>query len=731
MANKQTLLSQAFQLHQSGHIREAINLYEKLLQQQKNNSELLYLLGSANLQIGQHKRAIERFQRSLVLNPKSAPAHNNLGVALKHLRRLGEALASFNNAISLAPDFADAFYNRANTFHACERLDDALASFDQAIALKPGAAETHNNRGDALKGLKRLDEALASYGRAIALKPDYAEAHNNLGEALKNLGRPSEAEASYREAIALRPDLAAGHINLAATLIALGRVSEAEASCRQAIALEPDFAEAHNNLGANLIALGRVSEAEASCRQAIALKPDYSEAHNNLGIALKDGGYPSEAEASFRQALALKPGDTEAHSNLLFCMNYADNPSVMAAVKEALIYGENVSRKASNKFTSWWCSQSPDKLKLGFVSGDLLNHPVGYFLEGLLSHIDQSRFELIAYTSTPTEDELTARIKTHFKLWRPLFGKSDEAAAKLIHNDGVHILIDLAGHTGHNQLPVFAHKPAPVQLTWLGYCGTTGVQEIDYLLGDAYATPVSEDNQFIESIWRMPESYICLTPPSKEVKIDTPPFQLNGYVTFGSFNNLPKVTDAVVALWARILSAVEHSRLLLKAKQFNDQRTVHATLARFLKCGITADRLVIEGTKPTYIDHLEAYNRVDIALDTFPYNGVTTSAEAMWMGVPVITKRGDRFIAHNGETIAINSGQSGWIAQDENDYVLKAKLFASDLNALAKTRSCLRAQVLASPLFDSKRFARHFEDAMTKMWQARQEGHLLGGLLQA
>ncbi len=363
----------------------------------------------------------------------------------------------------------------------------------------------------------------------------------------------------------------------------------------------------------------------------------------------------------------------------------------------------------------------PERLRVGLVSGDLRKHSVGYFLEGLLAHIDPARIELIAYPTHHKEDELTARIQPYFSAWKPLVGLSDEAAARLIHADGVHVLIDLSGHTAHNRLPVFAWKPAPVQVTWLGLPATTGVAEIDYVLGDPHAIPAEYDNHFSEAVWRMPESYLCLTVPASPVKVAPLPALSTGHVTFGSFNNLTKMNDAVVAVWARILNSVPDSRLLLKTKQLSEPAVCDKTLQRFAACGIAPERLLLSRTTVSRDDHLAAYNKVDIALDTFPYPGVTTSAEALWMGVPVLSLRGDRFMSRTAGSIAHNAGLPDWVAADEDDYVAKAVAFASDLQRLAALRAGLRQQVLASPLFDAPRFARNFEDALWGMWQRYQD----------
>jgi predicted O-linked N-acetylglucosamine transferase (SPINDLY family) len=324
--------------------------------------------------------------------------------------------------------------------------------------------------------------------------------------------------------------------------------------------------------------------------------------------------------------------------------------------------------------------------------------------------------ELIAYPTQAKEDDLTGRIKPYFSKWHSLVGLSDEEAAKRIHQDGVHVLIDLSGHTAHNRLPVFAYKPAPVQATWLGYFATTGVKEIDYIIGDPYVTPEGEADHFVEKIWALPETYCCFSPPRGAPEVAALPALSNGFVTFGCFNNLAKVNERVIALWARVLQAVPGSKLMLKTKALTDETVKARIRGQFQERGVEADRLILEGPAPR-TELLGAYGRVDIALDPFPYPGGTTSAEALWMGVPVLTKRGDRFLSHVGETIAHNSGQSEWIAQNEAEYVQKAVQFTQDLPSLAARRAQMREKLLQSPLYDAKRFARHLEQALRGMWR--------------
>jgi hypothetical protein len=383
-----------------------------------------------------------------------------------------------------------------------------------------------------------------------------------------------------------------------------------------------------------------------------------------------------------------------------------------------------VAEKVSSRFTGWQCTAKPERLRIGFVSGDLRQHPVGHFLEGVLAHIDPQRLELFAYPTHNQTDELTARIKPHFAAWTPLLGLNDETAARRIQADGVHILIDLSGHTAHNRLPLFAWKPAPVQVSWLGYFATTGVAEMDYFIADPHTLPAGEERQFTETVWRLPDTRLCFTAPDADVAIAELPALANGYITFGCFNSLTKINDRVIVLWARLLDAVPGSRLMLKAKQLKEALVQDKMRERFAAHGVSADRLLLEGPEAR-AEYLAAYNRIDIALDPFPFTGGTTTAECLWMGVPVLTLAGDRLVSRQGVGLLANAGLPDWIATDADDYVSKAVLHASNPQALAALRRSLRQQVLASPVFDGERFARHLENALQDMWEEREPAQTL------
>ena len=558
---------------------------------------------------------------------------------------------------------------------------------------------------------------MVCYQHALKLEPGIPEIHFNLGKALQDLGRLNEAEVSYRRVLHLSSEHGQAWLNLGIVLRDKGRVEAAVDCFQKVLALSPNLAEAHNNLGNALRDLGRLDDAVISYRHALACRPDFHEAHNNLGLVEKDIGQLHDAVTSFRRALELRPDDLDVLSNLLFAQNYLADLPPGHILEQAKVFGGLVAAQARSLGGWKAISLASKRLRVGLVSGDLRQHSVAFFLEGVLAALDMERVELYAYATHHLEDSVTARLKPHFARWTRVIGLSDEAMARHIHADAVDILIDLAGHTAHNLLSVFAWKPAPVQVTWLGYLGTTGVAAMDYLLADPLAVPREEECQFVEKVRRLPETYICFSPPELELDPGTPPAVSQGHVTFGSFNNLTKINEAVLVCWCNVLKAVSGSRFLLKAKQLSDATVRRDLLARFAGQGIAADRLELVHWAPSREEHLAIYQRVDIALDPFPYPGITTTMEGLWMGVPTLTLRGDRFIGHQGKTILHNAGLPDWIAQDTDDYVAKAVAFACDLVALSELRGRLRGQLLASPVCDAPRFAQNFEAALRGMWR--------------
>ncbi len=604
-----------------------------------------------------------------------------LGVVkgVKHLHR--EALELFRKALKIDPNNSFLHFNIAKALSEMGDEKRALQHHLNATKLNPSFPGGWMNFAKSLSNLNRLTESIVCYDKAITLQPDYAEAWSNRGNVLSRQMQYEQALASYEKAIDINPSYAESWFNHGITLTELKRYEEALTSYDKAISINPDYAEAWANRGNVLISICRLEQAEASYRQAIQLAPDNS----------------------------------VARSMLLFSSNYSESLSPSEALGDAKEFGLKVSAMSIPKFSDWNTNLVQKKLRIGFVSGDLCNHPVGYFIEGLFGALDLNRFELYAFPTNLSNDELTDRIRHVFTEWTPIFGMSDQDAASVIHQKEIHVLIDLSGHSRGNRLPVFSYKPAPVQVSWLGYFATTGLPEMDYFLGDPYMSPKLESNHFTEFVWNLSETWLCLKPPSYEFPVSELPALKNGFVTFGSFANLSKMNDKVVRTWASVLNRIPTAKLFLKANQFSDIAQIEGVRKQYEKYGINLDRLIFEGPDSRSL-YFQAYNKVDVVLDTFPYPGGTTSVDALWMGVPVLTVKGDRFLSHLGESIAVNAGNAEWIGRDLNDYVEKAVRWTSDIELLANHRLSLRDRVLKSPLFDTERFARNFSDALWGMW---------------
>ncbi|CAN7154985.1 tetratricopeptide repeat protein [Trinickia sp. LjRoot230] len=748
------LLNEALAHHQAGRLAQAKTLYTRILELSPRHADALHFMGLLACQIGQHDAGLTLIRESIALHP-SPIYHNNLGNMLRETGALEDALDAYRGAIALNPDYADAYNNLGNALREAGDARGALDHCARAIELQPGYAQAYNNLGNALKDLGEFAAAAASYAKAIAANPRFVEAHLNLGRVHQLQGDLDAALACYRTSVALAPQMAVAHDSLAGLLLFRGQVDEAIEHYRRIVALEPRSAQAFNTLGNALNGAGRVGEAVPIYEQALALDAEFPDAwhnlanafrrlgaparalpnaqraialrgdtpsfHNNLGAILADLNQFDAALASYRTARALNPDFGESHTCVLFGQSYIADWSGETHLADARYFGERMAARAK-PYRDWPVLAQPARasrpLKVGFVSADFRKHPVGYFLECVLARLDRARIEPIAYSNGLQSDELTARLKPRFAAWRHVADMDDASLAQAIRDEGVDILIDLSGHTGRNRLPMFAWRPAPLQVSWLGYFATTGLAEIDYILADPHVVPPEEETQYVERIWRLPDCYLCFTLPDAPVPVAPLPALTNGYVTFGCFNNHKKLNGPVVALWSRLLHAVPHSRLLLKNYQLSEAVIRSETLARFASHGIGAERLTLDGPSSREA-YFASYHRVDFALDPFPYPGGTTSVEGLWMGVPVLGRHGGRFLAHLGEMVLRTVGLDDWIALDDEDYLARAIAFAADLPALARLRAGLRERVERSPLCDAERFAAHFSTALEQMWQAR------------
>lgn len=718
-ADAEALANLGVALKELGRLGEAELAYRKALLIKPDWAQLHYNLGNALLLQGALDEAETCYRHAVERKPDYAAAYSNLGNVLQRQGRLVDAVATYQSALEIDPNFVDALNNLGNSLQETGNSLGALAHLKRAVEIDPENVEVLNNLGRTLKELGRLDEALLCCETALRINPAVAAIHTNMGNILRDRGQFDDAVKSYQDALQIDPDLAEAHNNLGCALKEIGDIFNAVASYERAIRINPQYAVAYSNLGSAQKEVGQFDEAAANFRRALIIKPDFAEALSNLGSTLKDIGRFEEALKCFKDATIIKPDYFDAQSNLLFSSNLLTDLAQGTMLEEAKRYGSMVARHAQ-PFTEWRGSPDPDRpLRVGLVSGDFRNHAVGHFVEGVVAALNEvagERLALYCYSTFGRTDELTDRVKACCVGWQLVSGLSDEMLARKIHDDSIDILIDLSGHTAYNRLPAFAWKPAPVQISWLGYFATTGVAEIDYLIADRWVLPASEGGYFTEKIWHLPETRLCFTPPDVDIQVVPLPALRNGNVTFGCFNNLSKMNDEVVALWATVLRQVADSRLLLKAKQLREESVRDGVLARFATHGIGRDRIALEGPESRE-KYFAAYNRVDIALDPFPYPGGTTSVESLWMGVPVLTLTGDRFLSRQGVGILMNAGLPDWVATDKDDYIAKAVSHAHDVQALAVLREKLRARALASPLFDAPRFARQLDVALREMWR--------------
>lgn len=613
----------------------------------------------------------------------SPPPSFDLAVQLHHAGNLQQAEQLYRRILAEQPRHVEALHMLGLLAHQVGHHDAAIDLMRQALSLQPAYFEARCNLGNVYQHLRRWPEALACYQEALRYNPQAAGVHNNLGSLYFKQGQPDEAVRSYREVLRIAPE----------------------------------FIEAWGNLGAVLGSQGKLDEAVACCEQAIRLNPNYADAYGFLAVALKLQGRTDEALAAYRRALQLNPGHLEHHSNLLFALHNRSGIS-LAELAEA---HADFERRHTAAFRSRWqphpnTREPQRKLRLGFVSPDFTFHPVGYFAIRPLENIDRSQADVVCYSSRPLFDTMTERFRRTATLWRDVLGLSDAQLAQQIRADQIDILFDLSGHTAGNRLITFALKPAPVQISWAGYVGTTGLAAMDYVLADRYQAPPGTEPFYSERILRMPDAYICYDPPAYAPPVKPLAALSEGRVTFGSFNSQAKLAPEVIRLWARILARVPQSRMLLKYRGMGDPSVARRLAEQFRTAGVDPGRVEFSPFSP-HAELLEQYNRVDIGLDPFPYSGGVTSCEALWMGVPVITCPGETFASRHALTHLSNIGLTETIAPTFQAYEDLAVGLAADLPRLAALRTRLRPQMAASPLCDGARFAHNLMNVLRDAWR--------------
>jgi len=607
---------------------------------------------------------------------------------------------------------------RAAQFERSGDLEQACQLYRQALLQQPGDAELWARLGCNHYAIGQGDEALACFEQALRLRPDCGVAHNNKGLILLSQGRLEEARQSFEQALDLLPGVAGVHNNLGLALLNQGRSDHAQSYFEEAIRLQPDLADAHNNLGLALDALGNPDDALASYERAVQMDRDHHGALTNLGNAYKDQGLTGAAIAACRKALDLRPEDPAVHSNLLLAMQYDSSVQGEEMLAEAIRFAKRHADPLAASIEPHAPRPLPGRrLRIGYVSADLREHPVRFFLEPILAAHDHKEHEICVYADVPRPDAVTERMRSYADRWRSLVGISDDQAADLILKDGIDILVDLGGHTGGNRLLIFARKPAPIQASYLGYLGTTGLSTIDYYLTDAHADPPGQaEALYREQLVRLPECGFCYLPGPAPAVDPEPPARSSGRLTFGCLNNPAKLTEDVLALWCKVLAAVPGSRLLVAS---GSSRGVEERVCTVLtRQEISLDRLLLADRTATRWDYLKLYQFADVCLDPFPYNGVTTTCDALWMGVPVISLAGRMNVSRQGVRFLQSAGLGELLGDTREDYVRIAVDLASDLPRLAALRAGLRERMSRSPIMNSERLIRDLEAAYRAMWEA-------------
>jgi protein O-GlcNAc transferase len=632
---------------------------------------------------------------------------------------LEQAELLYREILHLQPDNIFILGSLGNVLRSKGHLDEAIRCYQKIIALDPKFAGSYNDIGNILRKKGLLDEAKAYYLKAIELAPKFEGSYYNLGQVFEDTGQLDKAIRYYQKTIELNPNLSGAYYNLGNVLVHQAQHDQAIHCYQKAIHLNPNFYEAYNALGNTFSEQEKLDKAVESFLNALEINPGFAEALCNLGNTLVHHGKLDYAESCYKRALIANHNLSPCYSNFLLSMLYNSRHSAQNVLSEHIKFAQRFEKPLLSSILPNTNDRTLNrKLKIGYVSPDFRRHSVAYFLEPVLAAHNRDRHEVFCYSLVSEEDEVTKKLQGCTDHWRNIAMISDEQAAELIRNDNIDVLVDLAGHTSNNRILLFARKSVPVQASWIGYPSTTGLSTIDYKIVDNYTDPPdTTDHLYTEKLIRMPESFSCYFPDGESPEVGSLPALISGQITFGSFNNFSKASPEVLELWTRILQRTHGSHLIMKSKVFLDDSTRDYVFDTFSKKGIAAERIELLSWEPSIRGHLDIYNQIDIALDTFPYNGTTTTCEALWMGVPVITLEGNTHASRVGFSLLSNIGLPEFAAKSAYGYVEIAVKLAKDLNRLQVLRERLRDMMAHSPLMDKNRFTINLENCYRTMWR--------------
>jgi protein O-GlcNAc transferase len=702
------------QAHASAHrYSDAASAYRTLLEEDASDPDHWFGFASALQAQGAHHDAAQAWEALTQRDPQRADAFNNLGNCRRLLGEAARAQDAYERALAVQPGNVEALVNLGTLLRSQGEHTRALALLREAVAIAPDSTTALVNLGALLLDEGYPQGAANVLERALKLAPDFAHAAYNYGNALHALGQRREAQAQYRHALTIDPAHAEAASNLGNVCRELGEHKAAMDAFETAIRVRPDFVDAWNNAANLERTLGHHDRACALLRKALELAPEHSPTLNNLGNVLKDRGELDEGVACFERAIKSDPDNLTAHSNLLYALSFQSSTPEAILAQARRWSAQHEAPLREKRFSHTPGDVQGRRLRIGYVSADFREHCQALFMTPLLSHHDRSRFEIHAYSSVVRPDEVTARLATHVDAWHDVRQLGDAALAEKIRADGIDILVDLTMHMADGRPLLFARRPAPVQVAWLAYPGTTGIDAIGYRLTDPHLDPPSFEAHYTERTVRLPDTFWCYDPLAREPAVNALPAKQAGYVTLGSLNNPCKLTESTLELWARVFAALPHARLMLMAAQGEAQQRLEARLARH---GIDPARMRFVPFQPRAA-YLRTYHEIDLAIDTLPYNGHTTTLDALWMGVPVVTRVGETCAGRAGLSQLANLGLDALAAFSDEDFVQTVVSLATYLPRLAYLRATLRARMEASPLMDGARFARGMESAYATMWR--------------
>lgn len=712
------ILALAIQHHQKGQFSQAESLYRQILARDRDHADALHLLGVLHSQTGDVKSGIRLIKKAIKKNKTSAVYYSNLGAALKEVGNYQEAAQACRHAIALNPKqvSAETYNNLGVALKEQDKSAEAMENYRRALAIQPNFAEVYSNMGEILKEQGDIEGAIEHYQKALAINPQFANAHNNLGVALRAQKKWDEAAASYQQALRLDPKHAKAYFNFSSLLFVRGFLTQAVTFCQQAIQVKPEFIKSYLLLSEILLYQGKLKESIEACQQALQVDKKCSEAYSIMGACYFRLGQWEAVRENYRHALNLNPKLHEAHSGLLMAMSYSPKYDAQAIYNEHLRFAKQHAAHLTAHIQPHQNDLDPQRrLKIGYLSPDYHDHPTVTFMEAIWQNHDRSQFELLAYANVVVGDKVTKRLQDYFEQWHDLVGKTDEEAATLIREHQVDILIDLTGHAANNRILVFARKPAPVQVAYLGYPATTGLATMDYKLTDSVIDPPGEEKYHTEQLFRLPTYRIVQLQAEESPAVNELPALQTGHITLASFNNFLKVSDEAIKLWAKILLALPSAQLKIVHRDGDNPATQAQIKNLFTPHGVDEQQLIVIGRKP-FDEYLQLHNTVDLALDPFPHMGGTTTFLSLWMGVPVITLMG-KISAARGASPQLALGLNQCVAITPEQYIENAVYFANHLTELNDLRINLREQMIRSPLMDAIGFTRTLEDAYRQMWQ--------------